>query len=193
MPNLTERYLVPGERRVVDAVAADRLRGLAMRAAAEVGMDKVTAAVVLLDLAVELLATNSPPYGPGVAREVAERAIVVHWTGGELMSDKERKTITEILRERVDELEAELSAWECGEEHRELVEAYLCAVDGAAAALEEVARLRDLVLGLLDVVESEHVLAVESLAHSHGYRLDAEVAEGFRVVVDAARRLREEG
>lgn len=79
MPNLTERYLVPGERRVVDVASAVKLRALATRAAADVGMDKVTAAVVLADLAVELLALNRPPYGPEVVREVHERAIVVHY------------------------------------------------------------------------------------------------------------------
>lgn len=79
MPNLTERYLVPGERRVVDAESAQKLRALASRAAAQVGLDKVTAAVVLIDYAVEQLATNRPPYPPTVAREVSERAIVVHY------------------------------------------------------------------------------------------------------------------
>jgi hypothetical protein len=86
MPNLTERYLVPGERRVVDVEAAARLRVLTSMSAERVGMDKVTAAVVLLDYAVELLATNSPAYGPGVAREVAERAIVVHYASKALAS-----------------------------------------------------------------------------------------------------------
>jgi hypothetical protein len=77
--NLTERYLVPGERRVVDANAAHKLRAMTTRAAGDVGLDKVTAAVVLADLAVELLATNSPEYPATVAREVFERAIVVHY------------------------------------------------------------------------------------------------------------------
>lgn len=79
MPNLTERYLVPGERRVVDGETAAKLRAYASRAALEVGCDKVTAAVVLADYAVELLASNRPPYGPAAAREVCERAIVVHF------------------------------------------------------------------------------------------------------------------
>lgn len=83
MPNLTERYLVPGERRVVDAVAAQKLRALASKAAATVGMDKVTAAVVLADYAVELLATNDPKYPPGVVREIFERAMIVQFGGGE--------------------------------------------------------------------------------------------------------------
>jgi hypothetical protein len=79
MPNLTERYLVPGERRVVDAEVAAKLRAIASRAALEVGCDKVTAAVVLIDYAVELLASNVPVYGPAEAREALERAIVVHF------------------------------------------------------------------------------------------------------------------
>jgi hypothetical protein len=78
MASLTERYLVPGERRVVDAEAAARLRALVTRGAAQVGMDKVTAAIVLLDLAVELLANNAPSYPPATVREVTERAIIVH-------------------------------------------------------------------------------------------------------------------
>jgi hypothetical protein len=84
MPNLTERYLIPGERRVVDAETAAKLRALASRAALELGLDKVTAAVVLADYAVELLATNDPPYGPAVAREVHERAILVHFAASAL-------------------------------------------------------------------------------------------------------------
>lgn len=79
MPNLTERYLVPGERRVVDAETASKLRAIASNAALRVGCDKVTAAVVLADYAVELLASNRPDYGPAEAREVFERAIVVHF------------------------------------------------------------------------------------------------------------------
>lgn len=79
MPNLTERYLVPGERRVVDGETASKLRAFASRAALEVGCDKVTAAVVLVDYAVELLASNDPPYGPPEAREALERAIIVHF------------------------------------------------------------------------------------------------------------------
>lgn len=79
MPNLTERYLVPGERRVVDAETAAKLRAVVSRVSLEVGCDKITAAVVLADYAVELLASNVPPYGPREAREVFERAIVVHF------------------------------------------------------------------------------------------------------------------
>lgn len=79
MPNLTERYLVPGERRVVDADTASKLRAHASTAALHVGCDKVTAAVVLADYAVELLASNTPDYGPAEVREVFERAIVVHF------------------------------------------------------------------------------------------------------------------
>lgn len=78
MPNLTERYLVPGERRVVDGETAAKLRAIVSRAALEVGCDKVTAAVVLADYAVELMASNQPPYGPAEIREMHERAIVVH-------------------------------------------------------------------------------------------------------------------
>lgn len=77
--NLTERYLVPGERRVVDAETAAKLRAHASTAALQIGCDKVTAAVVLADYAVELLASNAPAYGPAEAREMFERAIVVHF------------------------------------------------------------------------------------------------------------------
>ena len=86
IPNLTERYLVPGERRVVDVEAAQKLRARTSRTAAELGLDKVTAAVVLTDYAVELLAGNEPAYGPGVAREVFERAVVVHYASKTLVS-----------------------------------------------------------------------------------------------------------
>jgi len=79
---LTERYLVPGERRVVDVEAAGRLRVAVSEIAALLGFDKVTAAVVLTDYAVELLAANHPEYGPGTAREVLERAVVVHFGDG---------------------------------------------------------------------------------------------------------------
>lgn len=78
--NLTERYRVPGERRVVDGAAAARLRALVSKAAAQVGMDKVTAAVVLADYAAELMAANRPPYQPADFREVSERAMLVHFS-----------------------------------------------------------------------------------------------------------------
>jgi hypothetical protein len=85
--NLTERYLVPGERRVVDAENAAKLRAIVSRAALELGFDKVTSAVVLVDYGVELLATNDPPYPPTSAREVSERAIVVHYAAKALAGD----------------------------------------------------------------------------------------------------------
>jgi hypothetical protein len=77
--NLTERYAVPGERRIVDAETAAKLRAIVSRAASELGLDKVTAAVVLADYAVELMAANEPAYEPTSVREVFERAIVVHY------------------------------------------------------------------------------------------------------------------
>lgn len=82
--NLTERYLVPGERRVVDTEAAEKLRAIVSRAAFELGFDKITSAVVLVDYGIELLATNDPVYPPTLAREVSERAIVVHYAASTL-------------------------------------------------------------------------------------------------------------
>ncbi len=87
MTNLTERYLVPGERRSVDAEVAAKFRAVVSRAARELGCDKVTAAVVLADYAVELLASNRPAYGPAHAREVCERAILVHFGRRVLAAD----------------------------------------------------------------------------------------------------------
>lgn len=75
----SERWLIPGELRGVDPAAAGRLRAEVSRAAAGIGLDKVTAAVVLIELAVELMASNRPPYDPGTAREVLERAVVRHF------------------------------------------------------------------------------------------------------------------
>lgn len=67
--------VVPGEMRTVDREAARKLGYLAQRAAGELGFDKVTAGVALLDLAVGLLRTNSPPVPEERVREAFERAL----------------------------------------------------------------------------------------------------------------------
>jgi hypothetical protein len=77
--DFTTRLRVPGEDRVIDAAFARGMRNRTLGVARDLGFDKVTAAVVMLDLAVELLATNDPRYGPEVARELLERAVVVHY------------------------------------------------------------------------------------------------------------------
>lgn len=80
---LGERYLMPGENRRVDTVAASGLRRHVVAVAAQLGLDKVSAAVVLIDLAVELLRANPAPYAyaPPQVREVLERAVLVHFGG----------------------------------------------------------------------------------------------------------------
>lgn len=81
-PNLYEmfnRYQLPGERRVVEAAAAARFRALVLRAAKDLGFDRVTASVVLIDLAVEQFAQNVPKYEPHHLRETLERAVVHHF------------------------------------------------------------------------------------------------------------------
>ncbi len=76
---LTERYLLPGERRHVDVTAAAKLRQVVLMTARDLGLDKVTTAVVLTDHAVELFAANNPPYPPEMPKEAFERALVVHY------------------------------------------------------------------------------------------------------------------
>lgn len=82
-PLSADRYLVPGENRRVDPEAAARFRAFASRAALELGFDKVTAAIVLQDMALELLASQRPAVAHGRVREAFERSFVVHFAGGD--------------------------------------------------------------------------------------------------------------
>ncbi len=86
MSNLSERYLVPGENRRVDAEVAQKFRAIVSHAAVALELDKITAAVILIDYGIELLSTNDPPYLPTSAREVSERAIVVNYGGTKCVS-----------------------------------------------------------------------------------------------------------
>jgi len=72
--------LIPGERREVIEEAAAKLRHHLVAAAAELGFDKVSTAVVLVDCAVRLMSQNDPPYPPETVRESVERAIVHHYS-----------------------------------------------------------------------------------------------------------------
>jgi hypothetical protein len=71
--------LVPGELRVIDSLAATKFRAATLHAAAELGFDKVTAGVTLLDFAVRLLAGNDPKMRVELVREAVERAVTEHY------------------------------------------------------------------------------------------------------------------
>lgn len=77
------RWLVPREGRRVDPVAAHRFSAIAEKVAAECGFDKVTAAVVLIDLATELIRENPRTSGdPGYLKDILDLATEVHFGVG---------------------------------------------------------------------------------------------------------------
>ena len=70
---------IPGEATVIDPTAAERLCGRTLAVAKDLGFDKVSAGVVLLDLAILLMRENRPPVRPELIREVLERAVATHY------------------------------------------------------------------------------------------------------------------
>jgi len=82
------------------------------------------------------------------------------------------------LRARVAELETELAD---------------VVVDGLTArVLLRKERLRELVVGLLSVLESDWIRGCESISRAHGRKLDEETAKGFHKITAEARRVRGE-
>ena len=73
---------VPGENRAIDPRPAEVFKQKVAAAGVEMGFDKVTAGVVLMDYAVELFRRNEPVYGPASCVETLQRAIYRHF--GEL-------------------------------------------------------------------------------------------------------------
>jgi hypothetical protein len=78
-PGTDPWLVVPGENRAIDPRPAEILRERVAAVASEMGFDKVTAGVVLMDYAVQLFRRNEPVYGPAACVETLQRAVYRHF------------------------------------------------------------------------------------------------------------------
>jgi hypothetical protein len=78
-PGTDPWLVVPGENRAIDPRPAEVFRERVAAIGVEMGFDKVTAGVVLLDYAVQLFRSNEPVYGPAACVEALQRAVYRHF------------------------------------------------------------------------------------------------------------------
>ena len=78
-PGRSPRYDV-GDGTVVDQERAVQLKKTSAGIGVQLGFDKVTAAVVYFDLAIEILKRNAPPYSdPRKIEDIFQRAMRFHF------------------------------------------------------------------------------------------------------------------